>query len=66
MIHIKVVRFIHQKKSKMLNSSQFFAAQQKECEEEISLKSDVISRLESKTEEISRLLIRLNDMPPGT
>ena len=50
----------------MSNFPQFFAAQQKECEEEISLKSDVISRLESKTEEISRLLIRLNDMPPGT
>ena len=49
-----------------VNMIQFFAAQQKECEEEISLKSDVISRLESKTEEISRLLIRLNDMPPGT
>ena len=55
-----------EKKSIMSNFPQFFAAQQKECEEEISLKSDVISRLESKTEEISRLLIRLNDMPPGT
>ena len=58
--------FHKEKKSIMSNFPQFFAAQQKECEEEISLKSDVISRLESKTEEISRLLIRLNDMPPGT
>ena len=35
----------------------------KECESEISAKSSIITRLESKTEEISRMLIRLNDLP---
>ena len=41
----------------------FFTLLPQECEEEISQKSDIISRLESKTEEISRLLCRLNEMP---
>ena len=35
----------------------------KECEEEISAKTEIINRLECKTEEISRMLIRLNEMP---
>merc|ERR1711974_374330 len=34
-----------------------------ECEQEICDKSLVITRLECKTEEISRMLIRLNEMP---
>ena len=46
--HVKKISFIH-------------AA--KECEEEISQKSDIISKLEDKTEEISRILIRLNNLP---
>ena len=35
----------------------------KECEGEIAAKSDIIVRLEIKTEEISRMLIRLNSLP---
>jgi len=34
-----------------------------ECEGEIAAKSDIIVRLEIKTEEISRLLMRLNSLP---
>ena len=34
----------------------------KECESEISAKSEIITKLESKTEEISRMLMRLNDL----
>jgi hypothetical protein len=37
--------------------------QPKECEGEIAAKSDIIVRLEIKTEEISRLLMRLNSLP---
>ena len=34
----------------------------KECESEISAKSEIITKLETKTEEISRMLIRLNEL----
>ena len=42
--------------------SQYFTRCLKECESEISAKSDIITKLESKTEEISRMLIKLNEL----
>ena len=46
-----------------INQFQTILLLSKECEEEIGAKSDIIVRLEIKTEEISRLLMKLNSLP---